>query len=119
MRLPALLALMLLGWTFPAGGHDITGSKQLLDGMRRLDGVPPAVISTSTPRWRFQVMAIYPHDIWAFSEGLELHNGELLESTGGVGYSSLRRVHLGSGMPTQANHMDAQDFGEGLAVAGD
>jgi glutaminyl-peptide cyclotransferase len=119
MRLPALLALMLLGWTFPALGQDITGSKQILDGVARLDGVPAAVTSTATPRWHAEVMAIYPHDMWAFSEGLELHNGELYESTGGQGYSSLRRVHLATGLVTQAVHMGAQDFGEGLAIADD
>jgi glutaminyl-peptide cyclotransferase len=119
MRLPALLASMLLGWTFPAAGQDVTGSKLMLDGVASLDGVPPAAISTATPRWHVQVLAIYAHDMWAFSEGLELHNGEFYESTGGQGYSSLRRVHLGTGLVAQAVQMGPQDFGEGLAVADD
>ena len=104
---------MLLGWTFPADGQDFTGSRQILDGM------PRAVTSTATPRWRAQVMAQYPHDVWAFSEGLELNQGKLLESTGIPGYSSLRRVHLETGLVTQAIQLNPQDFGEGLAVAGD
>lgn len=104
---------MLLGWTFPADGQDLMGSKQILDGM------PRAVTSTATPRWRAQVIAQYPHDVWAFSEGLLLHNGELYESTGVQGYSSLRRVHLETGLVTQAIRMGDQDFGEGLAVADD
>ena len=113
MRLSALLALMLLGWTFPAVGQDFTGSKQILDD------TPRAVISKATPRWRAQIVAQYPHDIWAFSEGLLLHNGEIFESTGAQGYSSLRRVHFETGLVTQAIRMGDQDFGEGLAVAGD
>ena len=113
MRLSALLALMLLGWTFPAVGQDFTGSKQILDD------TPRAVISKATPRWRAQIVAQYPHDIWAFSEGLLLHNGEIFESTGAQGYSSLRRVHFETGLVTQAIRLGNQDFGEGLAVAGD
>jgi glutaminyl-peptide cyclotransferase len=103
---PALM-LMLLGWTFPADGQELS------------DGMPRAVASTATPRWRAQVVAEYPHDIWAFTEGLLLHEGELYESTGHQGYSSLRRVHFETGLVTQAIVMRQQDFGEGLAVAGD
>jgi glutamine cyclotransferase len=113
MRFPALLGLMLLGWTFPADGQDLTGSKQILDGM------PRSVTSTATPRWRAEVVAVYPHDVWAFSEGLLLHKGELYESTGHQGFSSLRRVHVETGLVTQAIRMRQQDFGEGLALAGD
>ena len=113
MRFYALLALMLLGWAFPAVGQDLTGSKQILEGM------PRAVTSTATPRWRAEVVAQYPHDVWAFSEGLVLHKGKLYESTGLQGYSSLRRVHLETGLVTHAIHMRQQDFGEGIAVAGD
>ena len=105
MRLPALLALMLLVWTLPADGQDLTGSKQISDSM------PLSVTSTATPRWRAQVTAAYPHDVWAFSEGLLLHNGELYESTGVQGFSSLRRVHLATGLVTRAIRMGDQDFG--------
>jgi len=113
MRFHALLALMLLGWAFPADGQDFTFRKQILDS------TPRVVTSTATPRWHAQVVTQYPHDVWAFTEGLLLHNGELYESTGVPGYSSLRHVHLTTGMVTQGVHMGDQDFGEGLAVAGD
>ena len=113
MRLSTLLALMLLGWMLPANGQDFIASKQVSDD------TPRAVVSTATPRWRAQVMAFYPHDVWAFSEGLELYQGKLIESTGIPGYSSVRRIRLETGLVTQAIQMGPQDFGEGLAVAGD
>lgn len=113
MRFPVLLALLLLGWTFPANGQDFTGSKQVTDD------TPRAVVSTATPRWRGQVTGLYPHDMWAFTEGLLLYNGELYESTGAQGFSSLRRVHFKTGLVVQAVQMGALDFGEGIAIAGD
>ena len=113
MRFPALLALMLLGWTLPAAGQDLTGSKQILESM------PRSVTSTATPRWRAEKVIDYPHDVWAFSEGLLLHKGELYESTGFRGFSSVRRVHVETGLVTQAIRMRQQDFGEGLALQGD
>jgi glutaminyl-peptide cyclotransferase len=115
MRYHALLATMLLGWTFSAYGQglDLAGSKQVTDSM------PRTVTSTATPRWHAQVVAWYPHDVWAFTEGLLLHKGKLYESTGVNGGSSLRRVRVQTGLVTQAIQMRPQDFGEGLAVRGD
>lgn len=113
MHFPVLLALLLLGWTFPANGQDFPSDKQVKED------TPRAVISTTTPRWRTQVTAEYPHDAWAFTEGLLLYNGEVYESTGVPGLSSLRRVHFKTGLVVQAVPMGAQDFGEGIAIAGD
>ncbi|MCS6835834.1 MAG: glutaminyl-peptide cyclotransferase [Anaerolineae bacterium] len=44
-----------------------------------------------------QVLATYPHDPQAFTQGLLWHDGVLYESTGLRGQSSLRRVDLQSG----------------------
>jgi len=113
MRCPALLALVLLGWTVSANGRDLAGSKQVLDDM------PSTVTSTVTPVWHVEVVAWYPHDVWAFTEGLLWHKGRLYESTGIRGGSSLRNVRVETGLVTQAIQMPPQDFGEGLAVKGD
>jgi hypothetical protein len=37
-----------------------------------------------------EVVASYPHDVQAFTQGLLFHEGFLYESTGGYGKSSLR-----------------------------
>ena len=44
-----------------------------------------------------EVVAEYPHDERAFTQGLLLRGGTLYESTGLVGRSSLREVDLESG----------------------
>lgn len=91
----------------------LDGGKQILDGM------PGTVETKTTPRWRAQVVAVHPHDIWAFCEGLVLHGGQLYESTGPEGFSSLRRVHLRTGLVLHAIRFDRPDFCEGIALRGD
>lgn len=65
-----------------------------------------------------RVVASYPHDRNAFTQGLALVDGVLYESTGLVGRSSLRRVDLATGTVRQQAPMPPPYFGEGLAVAG-
>jgi glutaminyl-peptide cyclotransferase len=96
--------------TFPIDDLYLGGGKQILDGM------PGTVETTTIPRWRAQVLAVHPHDIWAFCEGLVLHGGQLYESTGPEGFSSLRRVHLRTGLVLQAMRFDRPDFCEGIAL---
>jgi glutaminyl-peptide cyclotransferase len=113
MRRLILLVLLSVGWMAPAGGQD------LLSGAKR---VPPnartSVAPTATPVWKGQVLNWYPHDIWAFTEGLLLNNGDLYESTGFSGASSVRRVHLATGLVTRGLPLGPLDFGEGLANVG-
>ena len=44
-----------------------------------------------------RVLRVLPHDPAAFTEGLFIQNGQLVESTGEVGSSTIRRVDLESG----------------------
>ncbi|HET8696820.1 MAG TPA: glutaminyl-peptide cyclotransferase, partial [Gammaproteobacteria bacterium] len=39
----------------------------------------------------FKVIAVYPHDPRAFTQGLVIRNGRLYEGTGQYGASTLRR----------------------------
>jgi len=66
---------------------------------------------------RVEVLASYPHDPRAFTQGLVLHEGALYESTGLVGRSSLRQVELGSGRVLRQTELPPPLFGEGLAWA--
>jgi glutaminyl-peptide cyclotransferase len=69
-----------------------------------------AVAQTATPR----VEAVYPHDTAAFTEGLELFEGKLYESTGLNGRSTVRRVTLTTGIVEKSIDLDSSLFGEGL-----
>lgn len=66
-----------------------------------------------------QVVAAYPHDPSAFTQGLVVYDGKLLESTGQYGSSSLRRVDIQTGRVERLLPIDAMYFAEGIAVLGD
>ncbi|HKI57615.1 MAG TPA: glutaminyl-peptide cyclotransferase [Trueperaceae bacterium] len=71
------------------------------------------------PQLTVDVVARFPHDTAAFTEGLLYAHGLLYESTGLVGHSSLREVDPGSGQVIRERDLPAPYFGEGLALVGD
>ncbi len=73
---------------------------------------PPAVVS----KYGYQIVNIYPHDSNAFTQGLILSEGQLLESTGQEGMSSLRRVELDSGKILKKVEVPVPYFAEGITV---
>lgn len=77
--------------------------------------------SSSVPHnLSYHILATYPHDPNAFTQGLHLErSGTLLESTGLYGQSSIRRVTLASGQVALSESLPANWFGEGVAVVGD
>lgn len=68
------------------------------------------------PVYTYQVTGRYPHDPAAFTQGLLYHDGDLYESTGRLGQSSLRRVALATGEVLQRLDLGPNVFGEGLAL---
>lgn len=97
MYLPALLVLL--------AGH-------LAPGARAKDGAP------GVPVYGYEVVASYPHDASAFTQGLLLEDGVLYESTGRHGQSSLRKVDLETGEVLKVRNLTGAYFGEGAAIAG-
>ncbi len=65
------------------------------------------------------VVATYPHDPGAFTQGLVLESGRLFESTGRRGSSTLREVDLETGAVLRSIDLDDQYFGEGLELVDD
>ena len=61
----------------------------------------------------YDAVTIHPHDFRAFTQGL------LYESKGRHGASSLRRIHVGTGVVLQKHNLDDEYCGEGLALAED
>lgn len=74
----------------------------------------PAVVS-----YTYEVIAAWPHDPQAFTQGLVFRDGGLLESTGLYGRSTLREVDVKTGRALKQVDVPAQFFAEGLAVIGD
>ncbi len=62
------------------------------------------------------VVARYPHDTAAFTEGLIWRDGTLYESVGYEGRSDVRRVRLSDGKVLARAAIPASEFGEGLAA---
>ena len=67
----------------------------------------------------YKVVASFPHDTTSFTQGLVFADGELYESTGLNGESTLRRVDLTTGKTLQRIDVPKQYFAEGLALVGD
>ena len=72
----------------------------------------------STPVFGWEVIAEYPHDTTAYTQGLEIHDGALYESTGLFGGSSLRQVDLKTGRVLRKIGIDSQYFAEGMTIHG-
>jgi glutaminyl-peptide cyclotransferase len=69
-------------------------------------------------RLRVRVVATYPHDTGAYTQGLLWHDGTLYESTGQYGESTVRQVELATGRVLRQAELPRQYFGEGLALVG-
>lgn len=65
------------------------------------------------------VLNVYPHDTTAFTQGLEIHDGQLYESTGQYGKSELRQLNGPNGAIKQQVAVGDRYFAEGLTRVGD
>ena len=70
----------------------------------------------AAPKLNYRVVASYPHDPAAFTQGLLVQGDRLFESTGGYGESTLRVTDLASGRVLQQYTLPSHLFGEGLAM---
>ena len=98
MRRVAILVALLAG---PAAAQDI-----------------PVLDPTNVPVARAEVIATYPHDPQAYTEGLFFADGKLWESTGTIGKSSIRKVDLTTGKVLKSVAVDPPLYGEGIAPWG-
>ena len=104
-----LQVLVLLFWIVPvalAGGSS----------------VPPAVkiaVAAPAPVYGYDVVASFPHDPQAFTQGLVFEKGHFFESTGLYGNSSVRKVDASTGKVMKRHKLPGNRFGEGLALYDD
>ena len=80
---------------------------------------PAAQLTAAVVRYSYEVVATWPHDRRAFTQGLVFRHGNLLESTGLNGQSTLREADMKTGAILKQVEVPAQFFAEGLAVLGD
>jgi len=67
----------------------------------------------------YTVLHSITHDTAAFTQGLEVYNGALLESTGLVGQSTLRKLNATSGKIEKQQSLSNEIFAEGLTILND
>ncbi len=78
--------------------------------------LPAPAPAPAVPILSASIVARYPHDATAFTEGLLWHDGALYESTGKEGQSDVRRVTLRDGRIVARRRIDPAQFGEGLGL---
>lgn len=112
-------ALAVLTATACGDDGESAGTVALPPGMQPPSGDPvaPSVpFSPATPQYAVRVAARHPHDRQAFTQGLQLHDGVLFESTGEVGRSSVRHVELATGQVRRQADLPSPHFGEGITI---
>jgi len=101
----AIFAALALGLAAPAAAP------------AQASAAPPATEATAEDSqiiYNIRIVATYPHDRTAFTEGLFYLGGELFESTGLVGVSNIRRVRIADGRILQSVAIPPSLFGEGI-----
>lgn len=113
-------------YTIPSSFTGKTGRKSLKVIAYKKDNRPQIITrfiiiySDILPkRSGYKIINVYQHDKEAFTQGLVYDNGILYEGTGQVGESSLRKVELETGKVLNQLNLEAQLFGEGIAILGE
>ncbi len=76
----------------------------------------PVAGQSTTPVCGYSVIASFPHDSDAWTQGLVIRSGILYEGTGLYGESSIRRVDLETGAVEQQQNLSSSYFGEGVTL---
>jgi len=75
--------------------------------------------SSEVREWSVTVVASYPHDPTAYTQGLTIYEGEMYEGTGQYGRSTVRRVDLSTGIVERWRALGPEYFGEGITILDD
>lgn len=106
MPIPFFVIFLMVFFSISASGL-VQNQEWLLDRLSKNRGLT---------KYTYQVIAAYPHDPQAFTQGLIFHEGFLYESTGLYGKSSLRKTDLLTGGVLFKKKIDEIYFAEGLTL---
>ena len=84
----------------------------LLTGTQQSNGTIPDLLTPGS----YQIIARYPHDTSAFTQGLVFYKDNLFESTGLLDKSGVRKVNFNSGKVLLKTQLPDIYFGEGLVL---
>jgi glutamine cyclotransferase len=77
------------------------------------------MLPQDTPVFGYEIVNTFPHDRYAFTEGLVFSDGILIEGTGLAGQSTLRKVRLETGEILAVQRLPDECFGEGVTQSGE
>ena len=99
------------------GKHTLKAVSTKADGVEGIYFKTFEVFSDIVPeKYGYEVIESYPHNETFFTEGLEIHNGFLYESTGQNGQSAIYKLNLQTGKILQTVKLGNQYFGEGITI---
>lgn len=67
----------------------------------------------------YEIVAIYPHNTTAYTQGFTYQDGIIFEGTGLYGHSSIRKVNLTTGEIIKIKNLSHNYFGEGITIFND
>ena len=101
------------------GKHTLKAVAEKTDGVEGVYYRSFEVFSDIVPeKYGFEVVNSYPHNETSFTEGLEIHDGFLYESTGENGKSELVKTNLKTGKTIKLVKLANKYFGEGITIFG-
>lgn len=115
MKYRHALAATLLA-LFQASCSSVPGRTVRSASVSELADQPAGNQTSAVPVYSATVVATYPHDPHAFTQGIEFQGGYLYESTGIAGQSTLRKVKLETGGIVKSVALPTEYFGEGLTI---
>jgi glutamine cyclotransferase len=104
----SILFLVFFPLIFSVSAHSLVQNQEWLLNHLSKDG--------RLTKYTYQVIATYPHDSQAFTQGLIFDDGFLYESNGLYGESSLRKIDLKTGDVLLEKKIDEIYFTEGLTL---
>ena len=102
--------------TWPMGTHKIQAQIYTPEGPKNIEREFTVVAQQKPVVYTYTILKRFPHDIKAYTQGLEFDGEDLYESTGQYGQSSLRKLDLKQGKVLRNEPLDNAFFAEGLTV---
>ena len=99
-------------WPFTAKIYSEGNVQELQKEITLFNDTPPI-------SYTYEIINSYPHSTDAYTQGLEFYEGELYESTGQYGESTLRKVDLMTGEVQRSINIPDQYFAEGITALND
>ena len=99
------------------GKHTIKAQAVKADGVEGVYFKTFEVLSDVIPeKYGYEVVQTYPHNETSFTEGLEIHDGFIYESTGENGKSFLYKNNMKTGKTVKSVKLADKYFGEGITI---